>query len=506
MDHIGKGAAEQNVLGAAKHVTQCPVDPQEAAVAVGERHAHSGLVERDPELLLALGQRLGRPLALRDVLDLVDDVEGPAGRVPDQRHGQQDRDLVAVGMDPPVFQLVALSHAGQELVGQDQVRFEIVGLDQIAETQRHQLILGVPGDVAEGPVDAQPLAVEVDHRDADRCVLEGQLQRLGRIHVQVDRRRAAGRGRHRGRQVDVEAVDQRLLDRFDLGGGRWAQELARLAQLLGRVHGRGPLPQGTDLTGLQPDDDVDVGVAPAAGRLDRLADRLAGRRDLAGHPDHVGPVDTRLPRSDGAFERSQLQLTEHRLVVGLQVEAGRHRKAQKAHDTERVGIERAGPDRRSIGPVGTGPGRPVHLGPHHLAVGQRLHPPGPTEGGDQPETTSGDGVGRVGPSRGSGGRVVPDGDAYRRLVIGHLEGERGPGVEDGVGQQLGPDHDGKVHRGFGAGPAGQRDANKAPPGAGIVRSWLEIDGLPKGIDGRHGREPSDAVGGPRGRGYRRGGP
>ena len=63
-----------------------------------------------------------------------------------------------------------------------------------------------------------------------------------------------------------------------------------MAEVLGVLHGGGPLPEGVDLGGAHGEDDVDVGVATPSGCLHRPADAVAYRGDPAGQLYDVGAV------------------------------------------------------------------------------------------------------------------------------------------------------------------------------------------------------------------------
>jgi hypothetical protein len=65
---LGVVGAEQLALGAAEHLAEGPVHLEEPAVERDERHAHDGVVERGPEVLVALA--VGRVVHVAGLVSL----------------------------------------------------------------------------------------------------------------------------------------------------------------------------------------------------------------------------------------------------------------------------------------------------------------------------------------------------------------------------------------------------------------------------------------------------
>ena len=116
------------------------------------------------------------PAAFGDVEDLADEVQRLAVLVAHERDRDERPHL------GPVLVPVTLLHLVRGNLFRDQpaqlldVVAEVVLGAQLLEGGRQHLLLGVADDLAEGAVDLEQLPLQRDHVDADRRVIEGQLE------------------------------------------------------------------------------------------------------------------------------------------------------------------------------------------------------------------------------------------------------------------------------------------------------------------------------------------
>ena len=182
----------------ARLVAEGVVDVLEV-VQVDHEHGARGAVARHPlglpgQLLLETppveepGQEividqvleaLRQLLALGDVLDLRDDIEGLAPVVADERHRQQHPEVMAPGMAVALLDLVAGNPAVEQLAQGVRVEIDVLGMRDGPQRRRLELVPGMPGDPAERIVDLQPAALHVHESHADRrigeCALEPRM-------------------------------------------------------------------------------------------------------------------------------------------------------------------------------------------------------------------------------------------------------------------------------------------------------------------------------------------
>ena len=124
-------------------------------VVVGEKH--------EPFLEL---------LALADVLDLGDELDGLAARVAYQRDAQQHPDDVAVAVEVALLHLVGAALAGQHLAHVFEIEIEILRVGDLLEGHPRQLGLRVSEQLAERLVDTQKGPLHRNQGDPDRGVIE----------------------------------------------------------------------------------------------------------------------------------------------------------------------------------------------------------------------------------------------------------------------------------------------------------------------------------------------
>src|SRR5436190_22488273 len=116
------------------------------------------------------------PLALGDVLDLGDEVQGPTVLVAHDRDRQQDPDDRTLLGEVALLHLVRRAVAVDELVDVGEVGVEVVGVGDVREGQFLQLVLAVADQVAQRAVDLEEAPVEPDQGHADRRVGERGLE------------------------------------------------------------------------------------------------------------------------------------------------------------------------------------------------------------------------------------------------------------------------------------------------------------------------------------------
>ncbi len=133
-----------------------------------------------PLMLLVdrLPQRPLEALALRNVLDLRYEIHGPAGRISNQRHGQQHPHDVAILVQVALFHVVMGQRPIEHLPHVADVRVEIILVGDGLEIAAEQFLRGVADDAAQRPVDPQPTAVRGDQRHADGREFEGASKSL----------------------------------------------------------------------------------------------------------------------------------------------------------------------------------------------------------------------------------------------------------------------------------------------------------------------------------------
>ena len=124
------------------------------------------------QLRVALTQRLLRLLALADVLDLRDEMSGLVLIVSDERHAQQDPDLMAPGMPVPLLDLIGRNVPVEQIRHLTLVDVDVVRVREVAKRTRADLLRRVPGNPTQRVVDAEQLAGHVYQGHADRRVRE----------------------------------------------------------------------------------------------------------------------------------------------------------------------------------------------------------------------------------------------------------------------------------------------------------------------------------------------
>ena len=126
------------------------VDHQDAV----DGGVHLGLEERG-----FLSQRLRRTLALRDVLNLSDEVARLTTAAPDERHAQQNRDKVSTRVNVPLLHLVGVDLPGDHPAAMVEIALDVLRIRDVRERASDQLGVGVAEQVAESLVDLEESAL-----------------------------------------------------------------------------------------------------------------------------------------------------------------------------------------------------------------------------------------------------------------------------------------------------------------------------------------------------------
>lgn len=125
-----------------------------------------------------MAQLLPEGLALCEVLDLGDKVQGPTVLVAHQRRAQESPDRMPVLMNVALLDLVGFVIPSQHPPQVDEVRCHVFRMGHIREGLGEQLLLPEAHDAAEGTVDLQETAVDAHERHTDRSILKGALEPL----------------------------------------------------------------------------------------------------------------------------------------------------------------------------------------------------------------------------------------------------------------------------------------------------------------------------------------
>ena len=180
------------------------------------------------EELVARADRVAQLLLDRlagvDRLSRGDEVARPPGAIAHERDGEVHPCRAPVAADVTLLPCVEVALARSEPPRPRVVCDTILGVREILEPERPELLFLVPEDLGVAPVHAQPAPVERDVGDADRRVLEGDsVARLApgeRAHGAARDRVGSGRERERDRPGGEHAARGCLYPRGELRTGR----------------------------------------------------------------------------------------------------------------------------------------------------------------------------------------------------------------------------------------------------------------------------------------------
>jgi hypothetical protein len=114
--------------------------------------------------------------AFGHVQDHGHEVQGPAGHVADEAHGQVDPDRAAVAVHVALVDLVAVEFPGQQPLGPADGVGHVLGVGDVEHGPAGELGGGVAGDAAQGVVDAQEVVVQGQDARADGRLVEGAAE------------------------------------------------------------------------------------------------------------------------------------------------------------------------------------------------------------------------------------------------------------------------------------------------------------------------------------------
>ena len=214
-----------------------------------------------------------RPFALRDVLDLADEMERLAVASSDERDGDERPEIVAEPVAVPLLDLVGADLTVQQRLDDVAVQAEVVGVRDVPPRHGAQLVRRTPHELAERVVDLEKAAVQADDGHADRGRLERRPEPLLALEQRLLRTPAlaevADEAEHPGRLSILQQEHGRDLDRH-------------AASVAGQEHRLVP---GQLRPGLEPSPELRDRLVSILGgdQLDgEPSDQLAGRE--AGEP------------------------------------------------------------------------------------------------------------------------------------------------------------------------------------------------------------------------------
>src|SRR5215208_6415772 len=156
----------------ARHPLDCWAYVVDGAVGVEDRDDIGAVLYQRAEALLALYDTFLELLALGDVLDLGDEVEGFALRISDEGNAQRSPHRVAVGEEKALLQVVPGELAFHNPARISRTGCQIVRVGDLLPRESLQLFLGVPEYFAKRAVHLQVSPLEADHGHTDRCMIE----------------------------------------------------------------------------------------------------------------------------------------------------------------------------------------------------------------------------------------------------------------------------------------------------------------------------------------------
>ena len=133
--------------------------------------------DRLQALLAGLALGLG-PAALGDVDQLAQEVQRALAVTVHERDVHERVDHRPVGAQIALLDRERAPAPGEQLLDQGAIEAAVVGMAELVELGGAQLLLGAPEHLAQRAVQAQPAAVEVDERHADRGVVERTAEEL----------------------------------------------------------------------------------------------------------------------------------------------------------------------------------------------------------------------------------------------------------------------------------------------------------------------------------------
>ena len=177
--HDLRGAMVQRALGGdPEQLLPAAVDEQVPLLEVLDEDERRGVVDDRLQARLG-GPPLGLgPAALGDVDELAEEVQRPLAVAVHERDVHERADDVPVGVHEPALDRVRAAAAREQLLQQRPVEVLVGRVADLGELERADVLLAAAEHLRQRAVQAQPAAVEVDERHADRRVVEGAAEEL----------------------------------------------------------------------------------------------------------------------------------------------------------------------------------------------------------------------------------------------------------------------------------------------------------------------------------------
>ena len=273
---LGGGAAEDGVGVHADGLLVAAVDEQEALARVLDGDQRGRVVDDRLQALLA-GALLGLgAAALAEVDQLDEEVQRALAVAVHQRDVREQVQHAPVGVHHPLLDRVAAPASREQLADQRPVEVDVLGMAERRERRRAQVGLGAAGHLRQRAVQAQPAALEVDQRHADRRVVEGAAEELlGGAQRVLD---AARLGDVLARAVDDDrvAAPRRRRPRRGRGPGARRRRGAGCGGRCSRRRPRRPRPRWRGRRGRGRRGARAPGAGPSSGRSPPGAGRGCG--------------------------------------------------------------------------------------------------------------------------------------------------------------------------------------------------------------------------------------
>src|SRR5918993_3182730 len=169
----------------ARHPLDCRAYVVDGAVAVEDRDDIGAVLYQRAEALLTLYDYFLDLLALGDILDLGDEVEGLPLSISDEGNAQRSPHRVAFSVEKALVQVVLGKLAFHNPARISRTGCQIVGVGDLLPREGSQLFLGVPEYLAKGAVHLQISPLEADHGHTDRCVIEDASKAISHLAQRI---------------------------------------------------------------------------------------------------------------------------------------------------------------------------------------------------------------------------------------------------------------------------------------------------------------------------------
>ena len=154
------------------------VDPQQSAIRIDLGNRDRRVLISGREALLALGQRMHRPLDLGDVLENADTIDKSAGAITHGGAHHRGPDFRSVLSDQSLLDRISIDLAGDQPAEFPRIGVAILGMEHVENASTDQLLARSPGDRTRRCVHPQPPTLPIDLRDPDRRMLVGDGETL----------------------------------------------------------------------------------------------------------------------------------------------------------------------------------------------------------------------------------------------------------------------------------------------------------------------------------------